>query len=137
METVTVTETLDADIDSLRDAITDVGPFMRAAEFDDVAVDGDTVWITNHVGLATIELELEVVEDSDAVLVYEQRDGIFEEMVTRYTLRETTEGVEVEATTEFAVRARLVGPVLDATVVSRQRRRELRAQFDYLASLPE
>lgn len=135
METVTVTETLDADIDSLRDAITDVGPFMRAAEFDDVTVDGDTVRITNHVGLATIELELEVVEDSDAVLAYEQRDGIFEEMVTRYTLRETPDGVEVEATTEFAVQARLVGPVLDATVVSRQRRRELRAQFDYLSTV--
>ncbi len=137
METVTVTETLDADIDRLRDAITDVGPFMRAAEFDDVTVEGNIVRITNHVGLATIELELEVVEDSDAVLVYEQRDGIFEEMVTRYTLRETPDGVEVQATTEFAVQARLVGPVLDATVVSRQRRRELRAQFDYLATVSE
>ncbi|MDS0261197.1 SRPBCC family protein [Haloarcula sp. S1CR25-12] len=137
METVTVTETVDADIDELRDAMTDVGTFMRAAEFDDVGVDGDVVRITNHVGLATIELELELFEDSDAVLAYEQRDGIFDEMVTRYTLTETASGVEVEATTEFAVQARLVGPVLDATVVSRQRRRELRAQFDYLATLAE
>jgi len=135
METVTVTETLDGDIDRLREAITDVGPFMRAAEFDDVAVDGDVVRITNHVGLATIELELEVVEDSDAVLAYEQRDGIFDEMVTRYTLTETDDGTEVEATTEFAIQARLIGPVLDATVVSRQRRRELTAQFEYLATL--
>jgi len=135
METVTVTETLDGDPDRLREAITDVGPFMRAAEFDDVAVDGDIVRITNHVGLATLELELVVVEDSDAVLAYEQRDGIFDEMVTRYTLTETDDGVEVEATTDFAIQARLIGPVLDATVVSRQRRRELRAQFDYLATL--
>ncbi|MBX0286378.1 SRPBCC family protein [Haloarcula salinisoli] len=135
METVTMTETLDGDRDRLREAMTDVGPFMRAAEFDEVTVDGDIVHITNHVGLATIELELVVVEDSDAVLTYEQRDGIFEEMVTRYTLTETDDGVEVEATTEFALQARLIGPVLDATVVSRQRRRELRAQFDYLATL--
>lgn len=135
METVTVTETLDGDIDRLREAITDVGPFMRAAEFDDVVVDGDSVHITNHVGLATIELELTVIEDSDAVLAYEQRDGIFEEMVTRYTLRRTDEGVEVEATTEFAIQTRLIGPILDATVISRQRRRELTAQFEYLAAL--
>ena len=135
METVTVTATIDGDADRLRDAMTDVGPFMRAAEFDDVAVDGDIVRITNHVGLATIELELAVVEDENAVLTYEQRDGIFDEMVTRYTLTETTDGVEVRATTDFAVQAKLIGPILDATVVSRQRRKELRAQFDYLATL--
>ena len=137
METVTVTETIDADVDRLRDAMTDIGPFMRAAGFDDVAVDGDIVRITNGVGLATIELELEIIEDSDAVLAYEQRDGIFDEMVTRYTLTETPGGIEIEARTEFAVQARLVGPVLDTTVVSRQRRRELTAQFDYLAALSE
>lgn len=137
METVTVTETIAADIDRIRDAITDIGPFMRAAEFDDVSVEGDIVRITNHVGLATIELELEVIDDEDAVLVYEQRDGIFDEMVTRYTLSDTPDGVEVRATTDFAVQARLIGPVLDATVVSRQRRRELTAQFEYLATLSE
>jgi len=137
METVTVTETIDADIDTLRDAMTDIGPFMRAANFDDVAVDGDIVRITNHVGLATIELELEIIDAEQAALAYEQRDGIFDEMTTRYTLAETTDGVEVRARTDFAVQARLIGPVLDATVVSRQRRRELTAQFEYLASLSE
>ena len=137
MNTVTVRETFDADADRLGAAITDVGPFMRAAQFDDVTVEGDIVHITNHVGLATIELELELIDASGAVLAYEQRDGIFEEMVTRYTLTETHAGVEVEATTEFAVQARLIGPILDATVVSRQRRRELTAQFDYLATLSE
>jgi len=137
METVTVTETFDGDVDHVRDAITDVGPFMRAAGFDEVTVDGDIVRIANHVGLATIELELEIIEESNAVLAYEQRDGIFEEMVTRYTLTEVPEGIEVEGTTEFALQARLIGPVLDATVISRQRRRELTAQFDYLATLSE
>ncbi|NHN42772.1 SRPBCC family protein [Halorubellus sp. JP-L1] len=137
METVTVSRTVDVDADRVRAAMTDVGPFMRAAEFSEVTVDGDVVHIANRVGLATIELTLEVVDEPDTVLTYEQRDGIFEEMVTRYTLEETPDGVEVEATTEFAVQARLVGPLLDATVVSRQRRRELDAQFDYLASLAD
>lgn len=135
METVTVTETIDGDIETIEAAMTDIGPFMRAAKFDEVAVDGDIVHISNHVGLATIELEIELIEDSEAVLAYQQRDGIFEEMVTRYTLTETPDGVEVSATTDFAVQARLIGPILDATVVSRQRRRELTAQFDYLADL--
>lgn len=137
METVTVTDTIDADIDRIRAAVTDVGPFMRAAEFDEVSVDGSVVRITNHVGLATMELTLELFDDPDAVLAYEQRDGIFDEMVTRYFLSETANGVEIRATTEFAIQARLVGPFLDATVVSRQRRRELTAQFDYLATVSD
>lgn len=137
METVILTETVDGDVNHIRDAITDVGPFMRAAEFDEVTVDGDIVRIANHVGLATIELELEIIDESNAILAYEQRDGIFEEMVTRYTLTEVPAGVEIEATTEFALQARLIGPILDATVISRQRRRELTAQFDYLATLSE
>lgn len=137
METVTVARTLDGDVDRIRAAITDVGPFMRAANFSDVTVDGDVVRITNHVGLATIELTLDVVEDEDAILAYEQRDGIFDAMTTRYTLTETAMGAEVEASTTFAVQARLVGPLLDATVVTRQRRKELNAQFDYLESLVE
>lgn len=137
METVTVGRTIGGDADRIRAAMTDVGPFMRAANFSDVTVDGDVVRIANRVGLATIELTLEVVEDEDAVLAYEQRDGIFDEMTTRYTVTEAPDAVEVEATTEFAVQARLVGPLLDATVVSRQRRKELNAQFDHLETLED
>jgi len=137
METVTVGRTIGGDADRIRAAMTDVGPFMRAANFSDVTVDGDVVRIANRVGLATIELTLEVVEDKDAVLAYEQRDGIFDEMTTRYTVTEAPDAVEVEATTEFAVQARLVGPLLDATVVSRQRRKELNAQFDHLEALED
>jgi hypothetical protein len=135
METVTVSETIDDDIDRIRDAVTDVGPFMRAAQFDEVRANGNVIHITNHVGLATIELTLELFDDPEAVLAYKQREGIFEEMVTRYFLTDTSHGVEVQATTEFALRARLIGPLLDATVVSRQRQHELRAQFDYLETL--
>lgn len=137
MESVTVSREIAADADVVRAAMTDVEPFMRAGGFDDVAVDGDVVTITNRVGLATIELALELVDDPDAVLAYEQRDGIFEEMVTRYFLSETADGAEVRATTDFALQARLIGPLLDATVITRQRRIELNAQFDYLESLAE
>lgn len=137
METVTVTRKLDADPDRIRAAMTDIGEFMRAAEFDDVTVEGDAVTIANSVGLATIELDLRMVEEPDAVVAYEQVDGIFEEMVTWYYLSETGEGVEVSATTEFALQARLIGPLLDATVIKRQRRVELNAQFDYLESFSE
>ncbi|WP_245180890.1 SRPBCC family protein [Haloarcula amylovorans] len=133
VQTVTVTRDLDADPDCVRAAILDVGEFMRAGGFDDVSVEGDVVTITNSVGLVTIELVLEVVDDPNSVLTYEQRDGIFEEMVTRYDISETNDGVAVSATTDFALQARLVGPLLDATVIDRQRRVELNAQFDYLA----
>ncbi|MBX0296479.1 SRPBCC family protein [Halomicroarcula sp. F27] len=134
MRTVTVTRELDADPDCVRAAMLDVGEFMRAGGFDDVTVDGDVVTIANSVGLVTIELVLEVVDDPDAVLTYEQRDGVFEEMVTRYDIAATDGGVTVSAATEFALQARLVGPLLDATVIDRQRRVELNAQFDYLAA---
>ena len=137
MQTVSVAETIDTDIDRVRAAVTDIGPFMRAAEFDEVSVDGNSFRITNHVGLATIELTLAVVEDSDAALAYEQRDGIFDEMTTRYVLTESGQGTKVTATTTFEIQARLIGPLLDATVVSRQRRRELTAQMKYLAGLSE
>lgn len=53
METVTVTDTLDADIDRIRAAVTDVGPFMRAAQFDEVSVDGSVVRITNQQASST------------------------------------------------------------------------------------
>jgi hypothetical protein len=133
METVTVTETVDAGPDRIREVVTDVGALMRAVKFEDVRIDGNIIEISNHVGLATIELPLEMFDNPDAILAYEQRDGIFDDMVTRYFLAETATGVEVTATTEFAIQARLGGPLLDATVVSRQRRRELTAQFDHLA----
>ena len=137
METVTVTRELDVDPATVRTAMADVGEFMRAGGFDEVSVDGDVVTIANSVGLATIELVLELVEEPDAVLAYEQREGIFEAMTTRYALEETARGVTVRATTEFELAARLVGPLLDATVISRQRRVELNAQFDYLESLSQ
>lgn len=131
MESVTVSRVLDAPADAVRELVTDVGPFMLAAEFDDVTVEGSTVVIENSVGLASIELVCELIE-TDCVLAYEQREGIFETMETRYELTDVDGGTEISATTTFAVDVALVGAILDGTVIKRQRRKELTSQFDYL-----
>lgn len=135
MESVTVTREIEASPDALREKIEDVETFMRAAGFDEVGVDGDTLRIANTAGLFfEIELILEIVERNDAVLAYEQRDGIFEEMTTVYTVEGSDDRSTVRATTEFALDVAFAGPVFDATVVKRQRRAELTKQFDYLES---
>ncbi|WP_135823677.1 SRPBCC family protein [Halorussus ruber] len=135
MESVTVTRDIEASPELLRERIRDVGPFMRAAGFDGVEVEGETIRLRNSVGLFfEIELTLEVVERADAVLAYEQRDGIFEEMETVYTLDGNDGQSTVSATTEFAIGVAYAGPAFDATIVKRQRRAELTKQFDYLES---
>jgi hypothetical protein len=133
MERVSMERTFDADPETVRALVTDVGPFVRACGFDGVTVDGSRVTIENSVGLATIELEVELVDEEGAVLAYEQREGIFDEMVTRYELRAENGGTTLSVTTEFALDIALVGMILDATVIKRQRRKELSAQFAYLA----
>lgn len=132
MQSVTCTRHLEAPADAVESAILDIEPFMLASGFDEVDVDGETVRVANEMGIATIELVLELVEAPDAVLAYEQRDGIFEEMRTTYRVSETPDGCEVVATTAFALDVALVGSLLDATVIKRQRRKELDAQFDWL-----
>lgn len=132
VETVTVTRVVPAPPEEVRAAMLDVEPFTRAAGFDEVVVDGRMVRVTNDVEVAEIGLELEIVDDPDATLAYEQREGIFEEMRTTFTARPTPDGTELSATTTFALDVALVGGVLDATVISRQRRRELEVQFDYV-----
>ncbi|WP_435101608.1 SRPBCC family protein [Halarchaeum sp. P4] len=137
MESVTVSRHVAADPERVRAAMTDVGPFMRAAGFDEVHVadDGETFTLVNRVGVVEIELELAVADRPDAAFAYEQRDGIFREMWTAYRVEEADGGTDVTATTEYEVAAKFVGPIFDGTVVKRQRRKELDAQFDYLAEL--
>jgi len=132
MHSVSVSREVAAPPDAIRERMQDVGAFMRAAAFDEVVVEGDRIELENGVGIATIELTLELIDEPGAALAYRQRDGIFEEMVTRYTLEETEKGTEVTAETGFAIDVALVGKLLDATVIERQRRRELEQQFDWL-----
>ncbi|MEF8840300.1 MAG: SRPBCC family protein [Haloarculaceae archaeon] len=138
MASVTVTRTVDTPPERVREAMSDVETFMRAAGFAEVDLDGDRLHIANTAGLfLEIELDLELVERRDAVLAYEQREGIFREMRTVYRIEPTDGGTTVTATTEFEVDVALAGPLLDASVVTRQRRAELRKQFDYLEGLAD
>lgn len=133
MEQVTVTRTFDAPPGTVAEAMADRTAFMRAAEFDSVSRDGDVMTIENRVGLFDIELVLELV-DSDAEFAYEQREGVFESMATEYHLEAEDGETTVSATTEYeALDLAVVGQLLDSTVVQRQRKRELDAQFDWLA----
>lgn len=133
MPSVNVSRTIDAPPAAVRRAIHDVESFMDAAGFDTVSVEGETIRVANQVGLAEIELILKLIEDDQSALAYEQRDGIFEEMRTRYTVESDPAGSTVTATTRFALNIALVGDILDATVIKRQRRRELDAQLTWLA----
>jgi len=137
MQSVTVSRTIDAPQADVRAAMDDIEAFMLAAGFDDVTVDGDEMQLRNRVGIATIELTLERVDVPDAVLAYEQREGIFESMRTVYHLDDAGEGTHVEATTDFALDVALVGDLLDSTIIKRQRHKELDAQFDFLESAVE
>ncbi|WP_435067166.1 SRPBCC family protein [Haloplanus sp. C73] len=138
MQSVTVSRTIDAPAATIQAAMEDVETFMLAAGFDDVTVEGDVIDIQNRVGIATIELTVEQIDVPEAVFAYEQRDGIFESMRTVYRLDDAGDaGTTVEATTDFALDVALVGDLLDATVIKRQRRKELDAQFDYLDSVTD
>jgi len=131
MESITLSHVVDAPPSAVREAITDVEPFTRAAGFDEVELEGDRLDIAKAVGLLKISLSLRLLDDPDAVFAYEQVDGVFESMTTRYTIDETADGTEVTVRTEFALDVP-GGSILDATVIKRQRRKEIEAQFDYL-----
>jgi hypothetical protein len=53
-------------------------------------------------------------------------------METRYTVSERNGGSTVTGETSFNLDIALVGQFLDATVIKRQRRREIESQFDWL-----
>ncbi len=142
MQSVSFSREIAAPEEPIRDAILDLGAFMRAAEFDEVTVadatvedgraTGGRIDIANSVGLLRIELSLAVVDRPGAVLAYEQREGVFETMTTEYRLAGAGSGTTITVGTEFALDASFVGPLLDATVIKRQRRREIESQFDHL-----
>lgn len=131
MKTIELSRVIDAPKDDVRAAIEDVEPFMRAAGFDEVDRDGDSLEIGKAVGLLKISLSLRLLDDPDAVLAYEQLDGIFEAMTTTYALSERDGGTEVSVRTAFELGAP-GGSLLDGTIIKRQRTKEIEAQFEYL-----
>lgn len=134
MQTVAVSRQIDKSPQSLCAAMQDIEPFMRAGGFDSVAVHGNSIEVSNTIGIAEIELSLQIINDPDDALSYEQVDGIFKEMRTTYTVTGTPETSTVSATTEFALDIGLIGDFLDATIIKRQRKRELNDQFSYLGA---
>lgn len=131
MQSVTVSRTIPTDPETVRDLVTDLEPFMRAGGFSEVTVEDEEIYLRQNIGLGRIELDLRVVPDADVALAYEQIDGIFNEMRTEYEFESVPEGTRITARTEFELGG-VFGSVLDATVVTRKRRSELNAQFDYL-----
>lgn len=137
MATITVSRYVRASPTQIRAAMDDVGAFMRACGFDSVTVEGDLIHIENRVGILTIEMTVRRVERDDAVFAYEHVEGPFSEMTTSYELTRDGDGTEVTAKTSFSLAVALVGEVMDGTVVKRQRRKELEAQFDWIEAQVE
>jgi carbon monoxide dehydrogenase subunit G len=133
MERVTCTREIDRPAAAVREDIDDVTALTESAGFDSVHRDDDTITVTNTVGLAQLELTFRLRE-TDADLAYEMTDGLFEEMTTWYDVEATGEqSCRVEITTAFTLGRGVLGDVLDATVIRRQRESELTAQLDWLA----
>jgi carbon monoxide dehydrogenase subunit G len=130
-QSVSVSRTIPADPETVRDLVTDLERFMRAGGFSEVSVEDEEIYLRQNIDLGGIELDLQVVLDADVALAYEQIEGIFNEMRTEYELETVPEGTRIRARTEFELGG-VFGSVLDATVVKRKRRSELNAQFDYL-----
>lgn len=130
METVTVSRDVTVEPDAIRAGFDDMEAFMEAAGFDEVTVDGERVHVGRNIGLAELELTLEVLE-SDAALACEQVEGMFEEMATIYRVEGDGAGTTITATTEFELGG-MIGSALDATLIKRQRTKELEDQLAYL-----
>lgn len=135
MESITVSRTYPTGPDAIEGAMADVQPFMKSTGFDEVDVDGRTMHIQNRVGIATLELTLELVDVDEYALAYEHREGIFETMTTTYTVAPADGGSKVTVRTEFEIDVALAGGFLDATVIKRQRKKELNAQLDWLETV--
>ena len=132
MTTVTLSREFSVPPETIAERIReDVPSFVRASGFDSVTVDGDAIVVERKMGMATLELTLEIVEEPDAVLALDQTEGIFEEMWTEYTVEPSEAGSVVTARTEFTLGG-VLGPVLDATMIKSRREQEFEDQFAYL-----
>lgn len=131
MDTVSVSRTISGPPEPIRDAMHDTKAFLEAAGFKNVTVTEDRYTIEKDVGLLSISLKLQFV-DRDAELTCKQVDGIFKSMETRYYLEPENGETTVRAVTEYELDPDIVGPILDETIITRQRTKELEGQLDYL-----
>lgn len=130
MESVTVSRRIPAAPESVRETLDDVESFIAAGGFEEVIRDENHLTMRNRLGFATIELTVSLT--NSAALAFEQVDGIFDEMRTRYTVDPINGDCRIRATTEFELGGGPIGELLDAWVIRRQRISEIERQFDYL-----
>ncbi|MFB6071056.1 MAG: SRPBCC family protein [Halanaeroarchaeum sp.] len=134
MERVSLEREYEADPAAVRRTIRrDPEAFVGAAGFDEVVFAGDRVTFARSLGLASIELTVELDHDADAVLAFDAVEGIFDEMRTEYVVEPTDAGSRVTAWTEFTLGGALAS-AFDGTLVATQRRREFADQLEYLES---
>lgn len=132
METVTVTRSFDAPEVAVREVVLDDIPaFVRASGFDRIGVADEAITVSKDIGMATFELTLEQRESSH-LLAFEQTEGLFDRMWTDYRLDSAEGGAKLTAMTEFSLGG-VLAPVLEPTMITRQRTTEFERQFDYVA----
>lgn len=131
METVSVQRTYDVDEAALCRAITDVEAFYDAAGFS-VERDGDRLSLVKRLAVATFELEVRLVE-AEAALAYEQVDGPFAAMETRYRVERVADGSRLTVETRFEPPTSGFGTFINGALIRRQRKSELEAAETVLA----
>lgn len=132
METATVERTYDVPPGELEAAVADVEGFYDAAGFD-VDRDGDRLELGKRLAVARFELDVRLLEGDDAALAYEQVDGPFAEMRTRYLVEPAGDESRLRIETSFEPPASGFGSFVNGALVERQRRTELDAVADLLA----
>lgn len=137
MTRVTAERHFDADAGTVRRAIrSDPESFAAAAGFDEVTVTTDRIEFERSLGVASLELVVELDHDADAVLAFDAVSGIFERMRTEYCVEPDGSGALLTAWTDFTLGGALA-TAFDGTLVAKQRKREFEAQFDYLEAALE
>lgn len=132
MARVNASRVLDAPRSTVETMIrNDIVGFVEAGGFDEVRSEGDVLAMSRSLGLATLELEVRVDHEADAVLAFEAVDGLFEQMRTEYAVEEADGGSRITAWTDFTLGG-FLGDALDETLVSTQRKREFEDQFEYV-----
>jgi hypothetical protein len=113
----------------LADVLADVTTFYETAGFA-VERDGQRLELVKRLAIARFELVVELREDEEAALAYEQIDGPFATMRTRYLVEETDAGSRLTIETTFEAPASGFGSFINGALIERQRGTELDAMAE-------
>lgn len=132
METASVEREFEVAPTVVEDVLDDVTTFYDAAGFE-VDRDGERLELVKRLAIARFELDVELVDDEDAALAYEQVDGPFAAMRTRYLVDETDDGSRLTIETNFEAPTSGFGTFINGALIKRQRGTELDAMEELLA----